>query len=266
MLKLYTCVTKDCDYIGLNQVYEYWEDKGYIKREFIPMKRDRRFIAWVGRVGGLALEPSNIDSISDQYEYVLCCQYRSDWHNKEKVLPWNFYVRDHKSLMEVRKIMPIKKTIQSIFSGTIRGENHPRNVWKGATEVFGWRPARRYTRTNNLYSSSFEYYKALASSKFGLCLVGDCPVCQRETETLGAGCVPVYTPGIEWKYFASPRENIEFIFAKDPDEFKNKMESMTEKEILEISNNAMSFYDNHCSPEGLWKSVMATIEQKGIKV
>lgn len=265
-LKLFTCVTKDNDYIGLNQIYEYWENEGYVDRVHIPMKSDRRFIAWVGREGGLALEPSDIEAISSEYEYVLACQYRSSWNNKEKVLPWNFYVRDYKSLMEVRKEMPFKKTIKSIFSGTIRGDKHPRNIWKGSTEIFGFRPARRYTRTNNLYSSAVEYYRSLAQSQFGLCLVGDCPVCQRETETMATGCVPVFTPGIEWKYFVSPKENEHFIFAEDPIDFKLKMDLMTKSEIQNISKNAMEYYDKYCSPKGLWQSVLQTIEQKGIKV
>lgn len=265
-IKLYTVVNANQDYIGLNQIINYWQEKEWIERIQIPIKRDRRYISWVGRVGGLALEPSCIDYISDTYEYVLACQYRSSWKSKANVLPWNFYVRSWSDYKNIRQKLPIPKTIRSIFSGTIRGASNTRNKWAGSTEVFSFRAARSYTRTNRMFPNLSDYYMALAKSKFGLCPVGDCPICQRETETMGLGCVPIYTPGVEWEYYVSPVENVHFIYANTPEEMNKKIDDMGDKDREEIAANGMRYFDDYCSPEGLWKSVLGTVEKYNIKI
>ncbi len=273
-IKIYTCVTKDCDYIGLNQIITYWEEKGWVERVHIPMKKDKRYITWVGRIGGLALEPSNVQSISDTYEYVLACQYRAEWKmlnedpKNPKILPWNFYVRDWKSFSEVQSSIGFgkKRNIKSIFSGTIRGDVHARNQWKNSTEVFSYRAARSYNRTNFLYPTLKDYYTALSQSKFALCPVGDCPICQRETETMGMGCVAMFTPGVEWEYYVSPVENVDFITVKNVEDMNRKIDSMSENDINEISNNAVTYFNKYCSPKGLWDSVLGTIEKLSIRI
>jgi len=265
-IKLYTCVSKTVDYIGLNQYITYWEKEGWIERIQIPMIRDRRFISWVGRVGGLALEPSNTDYIITPYEYALCCQYRSSWKKNERVLPWNFYVRDWNAYSSVQSKLPYKKTTKSIFSGTIRGNRHHRNIWKDSTEIFSFRPAKSYKRTNMLFPTLTNYYEGLAKSRFGLCPVGDCPVCQRETETMGLGCVPIFTPGVEWDYYVPMKENVHFIFAKDPQEMNKKIEDLSLSQYNDLYNNGIQYFEDHCSPEGLWDSVLGTIEKYNINV
>lgn len=264
-IKLYTCVNDSVDYIGLNQIISYWEEKGYVERVYIPMLNDKRFISWVGRVGGLALEPSDVSRISTNYEYVLSCQYRSSWKNKNNILPWNFYVRDWKSFSKVQN-ETTNRNIKSIFSGTIRGDKHNRNIWKNSTEIFSYRCARTYNRTNTMFNTIEDYYRALHSSKFSLCPVGDCPICQRETESLGMGCVSIFGEGVEWEYFVPPKENVHFITAKNPEEMNNKIDLMSEKEMIEISNNATNYFNEYCSPEGLWMSVLTTIDKYNIKI
>lgn len=264
-IKLYTCVDSNTDYIGLNQIISYWEEKDWIERVHIPMLNDKRFISWVGRVGGLALEPSDVERIATNYEYVLSCQYRSSWDDKKNILPWNFYVRDWKGFYKVQQEIS-KRNIRSIFSGTIRGDSHNRNIWKDSTEIFSYRCARTYNITNTMFKTIEDYYRALHNSKFSLCPVGDCPICQRETESLGMGCVSVFGEGVEWKYFVSPQENVHFITAKNPEEMNMKIDSMSEENRLYISNNATQYFNKYCSPDGLWNSVLCTIEKYNIKV
>jgi hypothetical protein len=271
MIKLFTCVSKNCDYIGLNQIYTEWEKKGYVQREHIEMLPDKRFIAWVGRVGGLALEPSDVRNINQEYEWVLACQYNSAFKDMPKVLPWNFYVREWDSFQRAQAELSdsIPRKIKSIFSGTIRnrGLGAARAQWINSTEVFSYVPAGRYTRVNRSHcKNTFDYYRELGNSKFGLCPVGDCPICQRESETPGMGCVAMYTPGVEWKYAVSPVEGRDFITVKDVDDMNAKMTAMSEADILEMSHNARKWFDSACTPDSLWKSVMRTVEEKNIKV
>jgi len=266
-IKLHTCVTPTTTYMpSQNQYITYWEKQGWIERIQIPMLKDGRYISWVGRVGGLALEPSNVRAISQPYEYVLACQYRSDWYDNPKILAWNFYPRDYESLYKVQKELPLEKKALSIFSGTIRGDKHNRNQWINSTEIFSYKPARRYTRTNVLYKTMEDYYRALATTKFGLCLVGDCPICQREIETLGLGCVPIYTPGVEWKYFVPPIENVHFLYANNPQEMNDKISKLSDNDRIEMAHNGIAYFEDYVSPTGLWNSVLETIEKYNIKV
>jgi hypothetical protein len=267
-LKLYTVVTPQIDYPGLTQIIGYWEREGWIDRITIPIKPDLRFISWVGRIGGLALEPSNVERISTPYEYVLACQYRATWKKYPKVLPWTHYIRDWASFEKVREEMsktPFERKTLSIFSGTIR-TGRSRNLWINSTEIFSYRNARNYKRTNTLYKTYADYYRALASSKYGLCPVGDGPVCQREIETMGLGCVPIYTPGVEWERHVSPQENVHYIFAKDPAEMKEKINAISDKQREEMSKNTMEYFDKYISPKGMWDAVLTTIEKYNIKV
>ena len=268
-IKLYTCVNKDCDYIGFNQYITYWEEKGYIERIHIPMLRDKRFIAWVGRVGGLALEPSNILSISTPYEYVLSCQYVPAYVNNPKILPWSFYVRNWADYSKVQLELPLPKTTASLFSGTVR-ENPPyegrRGKWKEHCEVFSFRRARTYNRHNGMFATSADYYRALAKSKYGLCPIGDTEVTQREIETMGLGCVPIYTKEVYWKRHNTPVENVHFIYCDNPQEMKDKIASISDKDREAIAKNAMEYFNKNCSPDGLWNAVLETIEKFSIKL
>lgn len=266
-IKLYTCINDKCDYIGLNQHISYWEEKGWVERVHIPMLNDKRFISWVGRQGGLALEPSYVYYISKNtpYEYVLSSQYISKYTNDSKIIPWNFYVRDWKSYSKVMTETN-ERNIKSIFSGTIRGSVHDRNQWINSTEVFSYRSAKKYTRTNRFYPTIEDYYRALSKSKFALCPVGDCGICQRETETMGMGCVSMFTTGVIWNYNVPPVEGNDFIFVKDVDDMNDKMANMKENDMMEISHNAKEYYKKYCSPEGLWNTVLRTIEKYNIKV
>jgi hypothetical protein len=268
-IKIYTCVDQIRDYVGLNQIVNYWVDKGFVEKIPIPLLHDLRLIVWVGRVGGLALEPSNVNAISKTtpYEYALTCQYRINWwKDNPRILPWNFYVRDWSAYDKVRHSMPTERKTLSIFSGTIRGKLHQRFSWVGSTEIFSSRPARNFNKTNHLYKSYEDYYRALASTKFGLCPVGDGPVCQREIETMGLGCVPIYTPGVEWNYHVPPQENVHFIFANNPTEMNEKIKSIGDKTREEMVKNGMEYFDKYCSPKGLWDTVLRTIEKYNIKV
>ena len=266
-LKLYTCVTPEMDYVGLNQYISEWERLGYIERIHIPMLRDHRYISWVGRVGGLALEPSEVRSISTPYEYVLSCQYRSSYSNMPTVLPWNFYVRNLKAFNLVKsELNNIPKTHRSIYSGTIRGNTHERNRWINSTEIFSYRRAAGYNRTNRKYPTIEDYYRALAATRYGLCPVGDCSKCQREVETMGLGCVPVYTTGVEWTSIVDPIENRHFIYADSPKEMNDKIDTIPETTRQDMAKEGIEYFDNYCSPQGLWNSVLITIDKYNIKV
>jgi hypothetical protein len=266
-IKLYTCVnnTKGREYVGLSYIIDAWEESGHIERIPIDMLNDGRHISWVGRIGGLALEPSDVTRISIPYEYVLACQYWSAWKSMPRVLPWNFYSRHWPSYRQVKSELPLPRTAKTIFSGTIR-PNSGRSKWMNSTEIFGCRTYGTFRGNCTKFDSLVSYYRALASTYHGLCPVGDSPVTQREIETMGLGCVPIFTEGVEWLYAHPVQEGVHFHFAKDPIDLQQIIDNFDIKVWTEMSHAGQQYFDNHCSPEGLWKTVLETIERYNIKL
>ena len=265
-INLHTSVTARDDYVGIHYIIDEWDKLGFINRVQIPRLSDGRYISWVGGVGTLALEPSNIEAISTPYEYVLACQYQKKWGHLSKVLPWNFYPRYWPEYKIVMNEPPRERTIKSFFSGTIRGTAHERVKWIGSTEVFHHKRAGTWRGYNNAYPSFLEYYRALASSKFGLCPMGDVGVCQREIETPGMGAVPIFTPNVEYQYYVPPVENVHFILANDPAEMNLKINSMSNEQWQFMSNNCKEYFKKYVTPTGLWNTVLETVEKKNIKI
>jgi hypothetical protein len=264
-LKLYTTVEAGrSDYVGLNQIISRWEEDGLIERIQIPMKPDGRRISWVEEVGYLALEPSDPLKISDPYKLCLTNQYRKNLYGHDKrILPWHFYVRDLKSYEEVMKMHVSKtKTHESIFSGTIRGDDHTRNLWINSTEIWSHVPARRYTYTNQKYPTVKDYYMDMASCKYGLALGGDggpVSVCQREYEYMGQGVVPIVDPHVSMDWHNPPEENVHYLTAKNPKEMQEKIADISQDQWEAMSDACYCYYVDYISPKGLWSTVMETI-------
>ena len=273
-LTLFTSVSHRNDYVGLNQIIEAWEAAGFIDRKQIPKEERQKHLMWVARIGGLVLNPSNVEETKTPYEYALCCTYRSIWKSNPKVLPWNFYPRDWLSYQTVlSEPVLLERKIKSIFSGTIRGtiygrrpQFHERQKWMNSTEIFSWKPASTFRFSNNFYPQIIDYYRALAAAKFGLCPMGDVGICQREIETMGLGCIPVFTPGVEYLYAYPVQQGIHFIFANNPEEMHRQIETMSQSDWRQMSQNGKEYFSKHCTPTGLWQTVLETIERYNIAV
>jgi len=273
-IKLGCFVGEDRDYIGFFKIIKEWERLGLAEigeRPKQPVYRYMRhiFSVWVGRVGGLVIDPTTtrITMTTDPFEHALVTEYTDVIKKIPNTHPWNFWVRDLDAYDIVRNELPtIDKKIESVFSGTIRGDQHERFKWKGSTEVFSFRGATHYKKTNRLRNDIVDYYRLLASAKFGLCPVGDQGFCQREIETIGLGTIPVFTPGTEYCYHEPMVEDVHFIYAENPEEMKYKINNMSEEKRQWMVQNGQEYYKRRLSPEGLWSSVLETIDKYNIKV
>lgn len=267
MLTLHTPIHKSYDYIGLNSYFEIWEQNGWIKRILLPaelLPADRSFTS---RIGELYICPEEITHITN-YNYIWALQWRNnkEWIKKPNVFKGNWWVRDWQAYSSVQEQVPLDKKAESIFSGTIRGKNHVRNKWINSTEIWSSSPAKRYTKTNKLFRSIKDYYMALATTQFGLCLAGDCPVCQREIEVLGVGCVPIYTTGVEWDYYNKPIEGKHFLYCKSPEELNDVIEGVSEDRYMWMQEEGIKYFNENNSVEGMWNNLNKIIEQNNIKV
>ena len=273
-IKLGCFVGEDRDYIGFYKLIKEWERLGLAEigeRPPYPARRYMRhiFSVWVGRVGGLVLDPTTtrVTATNDPFEHALITEYTDRVRDIPNTHPWNFWVRDLDAYNVVRnEMVNVKKKVESIFSGTIRGAVHERNKWKNSTEIFSFSGATHYKKTNRLRNSIIDYYRLVSSSKFGLCPVGDQGFCQREVETIGLGAIPVFTPGTLNRYHEPMVEDEHFIYAENPEEMHQKINGISEEKRTWMVERGQDYYKRRLSPEGMWSSVLETIDKYNIKV
>jgi hypothetical protein len=98
--------------------------------------------------------------------------------------------------------------------------------------------------------SQEEYLDKVAHSKFGLCLPGYGPKCNREIEYMGLGVVPIITSGVDLSYHNPWSEGVHYIRVDNPEQIKEKIESISEKEWKYMSSSCLKWYNENCSPVG----------------
>jgi hypothetical protein len=101
-----------------------------------------------------------------------------------------------------------------------------------------------------------QYLDALASSKFGLCLAGFGPKCNREIECFAMGTVPIVAPDVDMdKYHCKPKEGVHYIRLKsfDAEEAKQTLAGITQETWFEMSTAGRTWWKENASADGLWK-------------
>jgi lipopolysaccharide biosynthesis glycosyltransferase/predicted O-methyltransferase YrrM len=106
-----------------------------------------------------------------------------------------------------------------------------------------------------------EYLALLGRSKFGLCLRGFGPKCNREVELMAMGTVPVLTPGIDLTYYEPPIEGTHYLFCGNPADFRALTESVSPEKWDFMSKNCKDWYVRNCSPRGSFDTTMEVIDR-----
>jgi hypothetical protein len=114
----------------------------------------------------------------------------------------------------------------------------------------------------NPYSQE-EYLNRLADSKFGLCLAGFGPKCNREIECMALGTVPVVAPDVDMtNYKNPPQEGKHYIRLQsfDPQEAKAIIANITEAQWAELSTAAHTWWHQNASCAGLFELTKKLVE------
>ena len=103
-----------------------------------------------------------------------------------------------------------------------------------------------------------EYLEALGNSKYGLCLRGYGPKCNREIELLAMGTVPVVTPDVDISNYSEPLiDGVHVIRVTDKEDAMSKLPSIDEAKWAEISEAGYQWWLRNCSIEGSWATTSA---------
>ena len=233
------------------ELLDMWEESGYC--EIIEGETDDVFI-WANEPGDILL-----------YEYDRWDVYPglpSRWKKAffggmqhPQGTPWTYWGR-HPKKLEAKIAEGIKsyedRAIESIFLGKVENhvqlKNRTRHDWGPAVELFNM-PIKMGDSFNWPYTQD-EYLEKVSSTRFGLCLPGYGPKCNREVEYLGLGVVPIVTKGVCTQYFDPLIEGKHFLRANSPEHFTSILVEFSKDRWEYMSYNCRQWYEANCSRRG----------------
>ena len=183
--------------------------------------------------------------------------------NGLNVKPWIFWPRRpfiiEKYLSENNRKTFTERSIESIFIGNIENsiQQQFRNTNKSWENVLH---EYHCTIGNQHKFTQQEYIEKLSNAKYGLALRGYGSKCHREVELMALGTVPIVTPEVSiTSYLNSPEENVHYIRATTPDEFKKKISTISEKDWEIMSKNCYEWYQNNVHSKNSMNIVLTKI-------
>jgi hypothetical protein len=178
--------------------------------------------------------------------------------------PWVYWGR-HPRKLEAKINDGIKpydeKNIDSLFLGKIENgiqlKNRTQHDWSTAIEVFSM-PVRMGDSFTWPHTQD-EYLEKVSQSKFGLCMPGYGPKCNREIELLGLGVIPLITDGVCTSYHEPLIEGKHFLRVRNPSHAKEVMSECSKLRWEYISHNGRGWYERNCSRKGSFEITLRSI-------
>ena len=154
------------------------------------------------------------------------------------------------------------RDIESIFLGKVENSvqhtNRTQDNWFGVVEKFSL-PIRIGDSFNWPYSHQ-EYLDLVSNSKFGLCLAGYGPKCNREIEYFGLGVVPIVSPEVDMTYYNPLTEGKHYFRANSSEEFTKLIKNCSISQWEDMSNNVREWYASNCSRQGSFETTVKIVE------
>jgi len=167
-------------------------------------------------------------------------------------------VASHKNLLTYGE-----RTIPSLFLGKIENgvqlAARKTHDWSTAVDLF----SMPIDSTGAAYPyTQAEYLDKLCHTRFGLCLRGFGPKCNREIEYFACGVVPIVTPEVDMtNYLVAPKAGIHYLVAKTPEEVRRLVAETTAETWAAMSAAGRSWWQAYASAEGMFRLTWARIEQ-----
>ena len=166
--------------------------------------------------------------------------------------------REHKTMRSYKQ-----RSVDSLFLGKVENgvqrEHRTKHDWSKAVTLF----SMPFDSTGAAYPyTQKEYLETLCDARFGLCLPGFGPKCNREIEYMACGCVPIVTPGVDMTgYLVPPVEGVHYLRASTPDEVVAIVKAMPAERWAYMSAACREWWARYASVEGLFRLTWARIEQ-----
>jgi hypothetical protein len=246
---------------SFREMAELWEEKGYVSIQ----RSTQTPYCWLGGIGKTLLydraTPSWIEKDPASYDRILCGNPDPAQIQGGRV--WSFWPRKPRIVEEKAPILAQKGWSERpdtlVFYGRVENQvqlKHRNNMLHKACDEFSC-PVD--AMADYKYTLE-EYIEKLSDAKFGLCLAGYGPKCNREIECMAVGAVPVVAPDVDMvNYAVPPREGVEYIrlISFDPEEAKERIAAVSQEKWLEMSKAAHMWWKANASAEGLWELTKA---------
>ena len=241
------------------ELIDIWEENGYCEVEESPDS-----FCWAEEHGHIILYdfPRIDDRQIPGFRHGL---FGNTVPLHQNVHPWIFWARSPRLLMEARKkpLLGYKdRDIESVFLGKIENyiqqDNRMNHDWSTAgVELFKC-PVERPGPDYYPYTKE-EYLEKLRHSRFGLALAGYGPKCNRETELLGMGVIPLFAPEVDNVYHDPLIEGLHFLAVKEPSDVKKVIASVDEKQWLKMYEAGQDWYERNASPLGSFETTKSIV-------
>jgi hypothetical protein len=247
---------------SFREVIDLWAKAGYVERKEDPSLTQ----CWLGGAGKTLLyDRPTWDWIEKappaEKTWKQALVGNPGMEGRPSAQPWIFWPRQP-ALVErlVTEGIPTagytERKDDLVFFGRV--ENEKQGAFRQAADAEGWRAVCSQfsmpVGAKEPYALSPEaYLRALAGAKFGLCLRGFGPKCNREVELLAMGCVPIVTPGVDYTGYAEPLvDGVHVIVAATPEEAKAKMAALDADAWAKMSTAGRLWWHANASVAGSW--------------
>uniref|UniRef100_A0A6C0DIW9 Glycosyltransferase n=1 Tax=viral metagenome TaxID=1070528 RepID=A0A6C0DIW9_9ZZZZ len=233
----------------------------WVERDFVERKEDSSLThCFLGDVLLYDRPTWNwLDKASDKEKgYRLCLTGNPDSSEKPRAKPWIFWPREPRLVEELSQIP--RKSYEDrkdtmVFYGRI--ENQDQGKWR--QDISGWKMAcAKFSMQQGkepYVLKPREYLETLQNAKYGLCIRGYGPKCNREIELLAMGTVPVVTNGVEISDYAEPLvDGTHVLCVSDYQDAMEKICKISEEKWLEMSEAGFKWWKRNCSVEGSWNT------------
>ena len=245
---------------SFREMARIWAERGYVELQ----RSSKTPFCWLGGIGHTLLyDRANYEWLDyDKPNYKLLLAGNPDASLKPNAKQWNFWPRRpelvEKLAEELAAIPHSKRSKNLVFYGKVENVIQ-RNARSSAASL--WEACDDFDMpvgTSQKYKYSQEdYLKAIANSKYGLCMAGYGPKCNREIELMAVGTVPVVAPGVDMdKYANPPQEGVHYIRVRslNPEDVKKQLSEISAESWHSLSASAHKWWQDNASADGLWRA------------
>ncbi len=238
---------------SFRELLDMWGERGYCEVASGASQRSEGYNSdpdspeakcWVNEVGDILLyDFPLLDRLQHGYNRCLFANTYKEGPRNKKWIFWPKHSRVYDACKtELRRPYAERDFLLGFLGApTTFHRNELANAWHSSCDLFHFHPTHVEHRSYLLHMSRMKY---------GLCFAGVGPKCLRDIELMGMGTVPVFTQGVSVDYHEPLVENEHFLYAETPQEALEKINTLTDKDWENLSNNCIEWFERNCSVEG----------------
>jgi hypothetical protein len=175
---------------------------------------------------------------------------------------WIFWGRSPKILEQYAKNTQMsydQRPFESIFVGNVENQVQEKfrspQTWKTVISKF------ELTNGNKHKYSQREYLHITQRAKFGLCLRGFGPKCNREIELLALGVIPLITDDVSLNYYDPLIEGLHYFKINSPEDVPTIIKNCSKEQWEVMSKACRDWYWRNASIKGSFETTMKIIRK-----